>query len=511
MKTAYAYIRISDDDQSHFSIGGQEKMNIEFGVRHNITITKTFIDDGYSAKDFNRPQWKALEKELAKNKSKVDYLIVWKYDRLIRNAAEGLTFIEKLEKKWNIILISVMENFGIDPNTPYFFKHRADLLVSAEFERRLISDRTKMGNWSAKDSGRFIGRASIGYINARDNEDLPLLVVDQEKKPIVEQVFNDFLRDIPFKAILQRAIEKGVKIKGHDAVQRIISNHTYAGLVSVPEYHGRKSYLKKGIHEPIIPEEVFWKAFYKLKDQTKSQIHNLEDKNVPLRGFLLCKCCTGYFTGGKSKGRSNFYYYYRCKNCNGENYSAPKVHSEIIEILASLSFQEKYVSELIKVTERKLKTSMKDKSQQIQKVKSELAALNDNLDSLEKKQIENKITQETYDKWFPVYKKEINLKNSDLADLEKNDAKEFERYKMLLPKLTKMDALYEMADIPDKQAFLRGIFWGGFTKEKEGGRTALLNPMFAENSLKISALLKVERIGKPENISGFPFSTRKGT
>ncbi|HWY38296.1 MAG TPA: recombinase family protein, partial [Bacteroidia bacterium] len=143
MKTAYQYVRISDDDQSNFSISGQQKMNDDYALKHDIRVLKTFSDDGYSAKDFNRPSWKELEKELSKNKNKVDYLIVWKYDRLIRNAAEGLAFIEKLEQKWNIKLLSVMENFFIDPHSPYFFKSRADLLVNAEFERRVISDRSK--------------------------------------------------------------------------------------------------------------------------------------------------------------------------------------------------------------------------------------------------------------------------------------------------------------------------------------------------------------------------------
>ena len=161
MKTAYQYIRISDEDQSNFSLSGQEKMNLDYGAKHGISVVKTFIDDGYSAKDFNRPQWKALEKELSKNKTKIDYLIVTKYDRLIRNVTEGLAFIEKLEQKWDIKLLSVMENFFIDPHSPYFFKTRADLLVNAEFERRVISDRTKFGVWSAKSQGRFIGQAPL--------------------------------------------------------------------------------------------------------------------------------------------------------------------------------------------------------------------------------------------------------------------------------------------------------------------------------------------------------------
>ena len=72
----------------------------------------------------------------------------------------------------------------------------------------------------------------------------------------------------------------------------------------------------------------------------------------------------------------------------------------------------------------------------------------------------------------------------------------------MLPALTDMAVLYKIGEVDEKQAFLKGIFWGGFTKEKVGGRTKVLNPMFEPNIDNISHLLRVEKIGKPENFSG---------
>jgi hypothetical protein len=43
------------------------------------------------------------------------------------------------------------------------------------------------------------------------------------------------------------------------------------------------------------------------------------DDNVPLRGWVICQGCGGFHTGGKSKGRGGFYYYYRCKKCLNRN------------------------------------------------------------------------------------------------------------------------------------------------------------------------------------------------
>lgn len=511
MKTAYQYIRISDEDQSNFSLTGQEKMNKDYAAKHGIDVIRTFIDDGYSAKNFDRPRWKELEKELAKNKSKIDYLIVTKYDRLIRNAAEGLAFIEKLEQKWNIKLLSVMENFFIDPHSPFFFKTRADLLVTAEFERRVISDRSKFGVWSAKTQGRFIGQAPLGYDNARDEQDKPVIVINQKEKPIIESIFDDFLRDIPVAIIKQRTNERGVSMKGHDAVNRILSNHTYAGLILTPSYKDEKSRVVKGIHEAIIPEEIFWTAYSKLQDKIKPQGPKIVDENIPLRGFMLCQSCGGLHTGGKSKGRSMYYYYYRCKKCMGENYNAEKVHEEISEILRYLSLSEKAAGAVKIAAQRKLENKLKEKSQSLRRLTEEYEVLNEKLNSLEEKYINNSISQSTYEKWYPVYSGEVNRKSVELAELKTDNGNSLKLFDQITPYLTDLERIYKKADVMDKQSFLKGIFFGGFTKEKIGGRTAFLNPLFLPNSTKIEHLLRVDLMKKPDVLSSFPASTRDGT
>lgn len=169
MHYAYAYLRISSEDQSNFSLEAQEEIIKRYAASHNFSIQKVFTDDGVSAKNFNRPAWKRLEIDLSKSKGEVKAVIVAKYDRLIRNAAEGLALLERFEMKLQVQMISAGENFYIDPHSPFFFKIRADMLVNGEFERRVIADRTKMGIWQAKKQGRFLGTAPFGYKNARDS------------------------------------------------------------------------------------------------------------------------------------------------------------------------------------------------------------------------------------------------------------------------------------------------------------------------------------------------------
>src|SRR5688572_13047887 len=155
MKRAIGYIRISDKDQSNFSIEGQERYIREFCVRNKYELIELFIDDGRSAKNFDRPDWQKLESFIQKNKGQTDYLIVVKYDRFSRNTAEGLHKIETMEQKFGVLILSVFEQMLVDHNSPFFFKQRADILVNAEFELRVIRDRTNFGIHEAKLKGRY--------------------------------------------------------------------------------------------------------------------------------------------------------------------------------------------------------------------------------------------------------------------------------------------------------------------------------------------------------------------
>lgn len=75
-------------------------MNQKYADQNQVVILEEFVDDGYSAKNFDRPSWNELYTLLSKHKKKIDFLLVAKYDRLIRNAAEGLSMLEKIEEKY---------------------------------------------------------------------------------------------------------------------------------------------------------------------------------------------------------------------------------------------------------------------------------------------------------------------------------------------------------------------------------------------------------------------------
>ena len=99
---------------------------------------------------------------------------------------------------------------------------------------------------------------------------------------------------------------------------------SFLNFISRDKLKEEQSMIKKAIHEAIIPEDIFWKAYYKLQDKIKPQGPKVIDEQIPLRGFLLCQSCGKLHTGAKSKGKLAYYYYYRCNKCHNENYNAER-------------------------------------------------------------------------------------------------------------------------------------------------------------------------------------------
>lgn len=92
-----------------------------------------------------------------------------------------------------------------------------------------------------------------------------------------------------------------------------IRNPVYCGRIFIPKYKEEESMVRKGLHEPLIRESLFYDVQDVLDGRRKRQrIKQLVDKNLPLRGFLLCPKCDRTLTGSASKGKRQYYHYYHC-------------------------------------------------------------------------------------------------------------------------------------------------------------------------------------------------------
>jgi DNA invertase Pin-like site-specific DNA recombinase len=147
-----AYTRVSTDEQEA-GLEAQYKAIKDECKRRDWTIYDHGEDNGYSAKDLNRPGIRyALELLRAKEAS---VLMVAKLDRLSRSVLDFSQLVERAQKGgWSIVCLDI----GVDTTTPGGELVANVLAAVSQWERKLIGARTKEALAVKKANGVKLGR-----------------------------------------------------------------------------------------------------------------------------------------------------------------------------------------------------------------------------------------------------------------------------------------------------------------------------------------------------------------
>lgn len=138
------YVRVSDADQSE---------DLQIDALKDAGCVRLYTDHGLSGAQRHRPGLQAMLDELIAG----DTLTVWKLDRLGRSTVHLMTILEDLQER-GIHFHAITQ--GIDTSTAVGRMIFGQLAVFAEYERSLISERTKAGMAAARARGVHIGRPS---------------------------------------------------------------------------------------------------------------------------------------------------------------------------------------------------------------------------------------------------------------------------------------------------------------------------------------------------------------
>ena len=125
----------------------------EFAKRHDWEVVKIYQDEA-SGRDANRPGWKALESDLRRHE--FDAIIVTKLDRIMRSLMQLLQIFETFQR-YGVMIVTIDQ--GILDLKSANGRLQVQLLgMLAEWEKELISDRTKEALAMKKAKGVQLGR-----------------------------------------------------------------------------------------------------------------------------------------------------------------------------------------------------------------------------------------------------------------------------------------------------------------------------------------------------------------
>lgn len=162
------YVRVSTGEQA-LSGAGLEAQRTAIRAACNQrgwTLSGEYDDAGLSGKTLDRPGLTAALEEVSAGRAAG--IVVAKLDRLSRSLLDFAGLMERSRREgWALVALDL----GLDTSTPQGEMMAAILATFAQFERRLIGERTKSALAELKSQGVVLGRPAaisdevIGRIN----------------------------------------------------------------------------------------------------------------------------------------------------------------------------------------------------------------------------------------------------------------------------------------------------------------------------------------------------------
>jgi len=216
-------------------------------------LLERYDDGGFTGGNLERPALTRLMDDI--ERGEIDTVVVYKVDRLSRSLLDFARLVERFEKR-RVAFVSITQHFDTSTSMGRLVLHI--LLSFAQFERELISERTRDKIAAAKRRGKWTGGPLVlGY--RVDRQRRALEVVPGEAA-IVKRAFELYERTLSVALTAQRLNARGLTLRtrvaedgttrgrpfSKNAVHRLLRNPLYVGKVR----HNDDLFL--GEHEPII-------------------------------------------------------------------------------------------------------------------------------------------------------------------------------------------------------------------------------------------------------------------
>lgn len=300
-------------------------------------------------------------------------------------SASLIDFAKMMElfEKRGVCFVSVTQQFNT--NSPLGRLTLNILLSFAQFEREIISERTRDKQVAARKKGKWTGgHILLGYdLDSRAGR----LTINLEEAERVREMFRLYLDGTPVLEMTQRFDRLGWrnkqwttrdgKLYGGSPLRRchiynLLGNILYTGQVKVGEE------IFPGEHDGIIDQKTFDMAQARLRQNawTPANPHRVKFDAL-LRGMIYCSCCGSGMYSTYSATKERRYRYYVCYRsqqklegyCTSRAVSAPPVEEAVVESIRRVGIHPDVLAETVHVARERL-------AEALSRLRTELGALN---------------------------------------------------------------------------------------------------------------------------------------
>ncbi|MDZ4657832.1 MAG: recombinase family protein [Bythopirellula sp.] len=275
-----------------------------------------YDDGGFSGGNMERPALKRLMADI--EAGKVDSVVVYKVDRLSRSLLDFAKMVETFDRR-QVSFVSVTQLINTSTSMGRLMLNV--LLSFAQFEREIISERTRDKIAAARRKGKWSGGMPLlGYdVDPRGSK----LIVNEDEAARVRTIYELYLehqsmittiRELDNRGWVnkrwttRKGPERGGKPFTKASLFKLLTNVTYVGKLKY------KDETHNGEHAAIVSEEIWQRTQLLLRRNGRTGGAAVRNKfGALLKGILRCVPCDCAMSPTHStKNETTRYRYYVC-------------------------------------------------------------------------------------------------------------------------------------------------------------------------------------------------------
>ena len=470
---AALYIRLSKEDENvgpSQSVQNQESLLREFVQQHRVSVYDTYIDDGWSGTNFDRPSFNRMIQDI--EAKKVNMVITKDLSRLGRDYIMTGHYMERYFPEHRVRYISLLDGIdtGVDSTANDITPFRA---IMNDMYAKDISKKIKSVKRDKQRKGLFIGGKPVYGYKMHPTEKNKI-VVDEPAAMVVRRIFamalsgqscHSIANQLNLEGVPPPSVYAGIPLKNgrfaglwsSERISEMLQNETYIGNMvqgrQVKINYKSKKCLKQppeswvvveNTHEPLVDRETFRQVrlLVNSRKYTRSRTYD-----YLLKGMVYCHECGALMTVANrktTKGEDRLFFI--CKTyqrftkaglCTCHTIKVDTVTEAVVskvrEVCQSYLDQDKL---LVLAKDALVKNAQKNKVEiQLAELQKKIDLLTSNLDRMYTDRLNGLLPEEDFQRIFNRTKSErqqLELQQADLRSLQKNPVNSSDKAKELV-------------------------------------------------------------------------------
>ncbi len=454
---AALYIRLSKEDESEGpsqSVQNQESLLREFVQQHRLSVYDTYVDDGWSGTNFDRPSFQRMIADI--EAKKVNMVITKDLSRLGRDYIMTGHYMERYFPEHRVRYISLLDGIdtGVDSTANDITPFRA---IMNDMYAKDISKKIKSVKRDKQRKGQFIGGKPVYGYKMHPTEKNKI-VIDEEVAPVVRRVFALALSGMSCRNIASLLNQEGIPtpatyanlpvakpgpytgLWSSERISDMLQNETYIGNMvqgrSVKISYKSKKCLKQdpanwvvveGTHEPLVDAETFRKVrlLVNSRKHTRSRTYDFL-----LKGLIFCHEC-GYPLAvlNRKNARGEDVLYFVCRTyqrftkagaCTCHSIKEKTVTDAVIDKVREVCQAYLNPDELLPMAREAVENARKQNNleAELQVVQAKIDSLTANLDRMYTDRLDGLLPEEDFQRIFNRTKLDRKLLEEKRQELE---------------------------------------------------------------------------------------------